>query len=200
MCGLGNGVDAARMKRVAAAQSPGAQPDATQHAMFFYGFTGVAGTRRVKSAVRAQERADKALVKAHRLVRNPGYCSHCIIRCQCVLRDWLINLLSCDFICRCANTTMSSPDNISAWLRKLSRMVRLTLFLDTAAFTAFLEIARPSRAYVLPFLRARIINCESRERQDVLKTLLKSAALFSLCFRWRRRRSGDTDEPAYLTR
>ena len=80
-------------------------------------------------------------------------------------------------------------------------MVRLTLFLDTAAFTAFLEIARPSRAYVLPFLRARIINCESRERQDVLKsvfsletaTLLKSAALFSLCFRWRRRRSGDTD-------
>ena len=88
---------------------------------------------------------------------------------------------------------MSSPDNNCAWLRKLSRMVRLTLFLNTAVFTAFLEIASPSRAYRLPFLRARIINCESLERQDVLKTLLKSAALFSLFFRWKRRRSGDTD-------
>ena len=88
---------------------------------------------------------------------------------------------------------MSSPDNNCAWSRKLSRMVRLTLFLNTAVFTAFLEIASPSRACRLPFLRASIINCESLERQDVLKTLLKSAALFSLCFRWKRRRSGDTD-------
>ena len=88
---------------------------------------------------------------------------------------------------------MSSPDNNCAWSRKLSRMVRLTLFLNTAVFTAFLEIASPSRACRLPFLRASIINCESLERQDVLKTLLKSAALFSLFFRWKRRRSGDTD-------
>ena len=62
-------------------------------------------------------------------------------------------------------------------------MIRFTLFLDTAALTAFLEIARPSLGYGLPFLRARITNCESLDRQDVLKTLLKSAALFSLCFR-----------------
>ena len=41
---------------------------------------------------------------------------------------------------------MSRPDNNSAWLRKLSRMVRFTLFLNTAVFTAFLEIASPSRA------------------------------------------------------
>ncbi len=88
---------------------------------------------------------------------------------------------------------MSRPDNNSAWLRKLSRMVRFTLFLNTAVFTAFLEIASPNRAWRLPFLRARITNCESLERQDVLKTLLKSAALFSLFFRWKRRRSGDTD-------
>ena len=87
---------------------------------------------------------------------------------------------------------MSSPDKISAWLRKLSRMVRLTLFLDTAFFTDFLETARPRRGYGLPFLRARIKNCESLERQDVLKTLLKSAALFSLCLRWKRRRSSVT--------
>ena len=79
-------------------------------------------------------------------------------------------------------------------------MARLTLFLYTAVFTAFLEIASPSRAWGLPFLRARITNCESLERQVVLKTLLKSAALFSLCFRWKQRRTGDTDEPAYLTR
>ena len=78
---------------------------------------------------------------------------------------------------------MSNPDNNSALLRKLSRMERLTLFLNTAVFTAFLEIAKPSRAYCLPFLRARMMNCESLERQDVLKTLLKSAALFSLLFR-----------------
>ena len=81
---------------------------------------------------------------------------------------------------------MSSPDKISACVRKLSRMVRLTLFLVTAVFTAFLEIARPIRAYFLPFLRARTTNCESLERQDVLKTLLKSAALLSLCFRGKR--------------
>ncbi len=67
---------------------------------------------------------------------------------------------------------MSRPDNISVCARKLSRMVRLTLFLVTAPFTAFLEIARPSRAQPLSFLRARTTNCESRERQDVLNTLL----------------------------
>ena len=62
---LGNRVDAARMKRMTAAQAPDAQPGAAQDAMFFHGFTGIAGTRRVKSAVRAQERADKALVKTY---------------------------------------------------------------------------------------------------------------------------------------
>ena len=66
---------------------------------------------------------------------------------------------------------MSSPDNMSACVRKLSRMARLTLFLVTALFTAFLEIASPSRAKPLLFLRARITNCESLERQDVLNTL-----------------------------
>ena len=40
---------------------------------------------------------------------------------------------------------MSSPDNFSAYVRKLSRMVRFTLFLDTADFSAFFEIAIPSR-------------------------------------------------------
>ena len=108
---LGNRVDAARMKRMTAAQAPESQPGAAQDPMFFHGFTGVAGTRRVKSAVRAQERADKALVKAY---GANNYWSHCRILCQCVLRDWLINLLSCDFICLCARTTMSSPDNLSA--------------------------------------------------------------------------------------
>ena len=75
---------------------------------------------------------------------------------------------------------------MSAWVRKLSRIVRLTLFLDTAALTAFLDIASPSRANALLFLRASTTNCESLERQDVLNTLLKSASLFSLCFRWKR--------------
>lgn len=51
-------------------------------------------------------------------------------------------------------------------------MVRFTLFLDTAVFTIFLDIASPSRGYGLPFLRARIINCESLERQDDVNTLL----------------------------
>ena len=83
-------------------------------------------------------------------------------------------------------TTMSSPVNMSEWVRKLSRIVRLTLFLDTAALTAFLDIASPSRANALLFLRASTTNCESLERQDVLNTLLKSASLFSLCFRWKR--------------
>ena len=81
---------------------------------------------------------------------------------------------------------MSSPVNISACVRKLSRMARLTLFLDTAVFTAFLDIASPSRANAFLFLRARTTNCESLERQDVLNTLLKSASLFSLCFRRKR--------------
>ena len=67
---------------------------------------------------------------------------------------------------------MSSPDNMSACARKLSRMVRFTLFLVTAAFTAFLEIANPSLAQPLSFLRARTTNRESLERQDVLNTLL----------------------------
>ena len=62
---LGNRVDAARMKRMTAAQAPDAKPGAAQDTMFFHGFTGVAGTGRVKSAVRAQERADKALVKTY---------------------------------------------------------------------------------------------------------------------------------------
>ena len=61
---------------------------------------------------------------------------------------------------------------MSAWARKLSRMARLTLFLATAVFTAFLEIASPSRAQPLPFLHARITNCESLERREVLNTLL----------------------------
>ena len=51
-------------------------------------------------------------------------------------------------------------------------MVRLILFLDTAVFTAFLEIASPSRGYGLPFRHARTTNCVSLERQDDLKTLL----------------------------
>ncbi len=78
---------------------------------------------------------------------------------------------------------MSSPDNLPACVRKLSRMVRFTLFLDTADLIAFFAIAIPSRAYCLPFLHARITNCASLERQDVLKTLLNSAALLSLCLR-----------------
>ena len=51
-------------------------------------------------------------------------------------------------------------------------MVRFILFLDTAVFTIFLEIASPRRGCRLPFLRARIINCESLERTDDLKTSL----------------------------
>ncbi|MCY4209806.1 MAG: hypothetical protein OXE97_01965 [Gammaproteobacteria bacterium] len=62
-------------------------------------------------------------------------------------------------------------------------MVRFTLFLATAERTAFLEIAIPSRGYCLPFPQASITNCASRERQEVLKTLLKSAALLSLSWR-----------------
>ena len=98
-----------------------------------------------------------------------------------MLRDWFIILLSPEVICFCAMTTISSPDNLSACARKLSRMVRFTLFLATAERTAFLAIAIPNRGCRLPFLHARMTNCASLERQDVLKTLLKSAALFSLC-------------------
>lgn len=175
------------MKRVTAAQSADAQPCAAHRPVFFHGLTGVAGTGRVKPAVHAQERADKPLVTAERCGDCPGdYRAHCRILCQCVLSDWFITLLSSGFTCCCARTTMSSPVNLSACVRKLSRMVRLTLFLDTAVFTAFLDIARPRRAKGLSFLRARTTNCESLERLDFLNTFLKSAALFSLCFRRKR--------------
>ena len=197
--GSGNGVNPARVERVAAAQAAGAEPGAAQRPVFFNGLMGEAGTGRVKTAIHSQQRTDKALVTTDCRADCPGDCpgaspgdslgnywAHRRILCQCDRRDWFIILLSPGFTCCCAMTTMSSPVNMSEWVRKLSRIVRLTLFLDTAALTAFLDIASPSRANALLFLRASTTNCESLERQDFLNTLWKSAALFSLCFRRKR--------------
>ena len=75
-----------------------------------------------------------------------------------------------------AITTRSLSSSCDRWLRKLSRISRLSRFRSTARLACFLEIARPKRARPVSLLTANTVNQRSAERRGPSNTRLKSAA------------------------
>jgi len=94
----------------------------------------------------------------------------------------------------CAITTISMPFNLNLLRLKLSRINLFILFLLTAVCIRLADMARPSLAVSLLFVRTRTRKFLFAYRWAVLKTSWKSEGLESLFFSGNRSVLSDTPE------
>ena len=133
----------ARTEGVAAQQPPDAQIRPAHDAVALNGLAGVTGTGRQITAVTTKEGADAAGVELDQVNQN---LFHLVIVSQCLFKECNSLFLSATDVCFCETTTMSRPVSFSRFLRKLSLIIRLTLFRETATRTFLFDTARPSLA------------------------------------------------------
>jgi hypothetical protein len=128
---------------MAAQQAHDTQIRPAHGAVTLNGLAGITGTGRQITAVTTKEGADAVGIQPDQVNQN---LFHLLIAFQCLFKEFNSLFLSAATVRFCETTTISRPSSCARFLRKLSLMLRLTLFRATAALTFLFDTARPSLA------------------------------------------------------
>lgn len=160
-----------------AEQAANAQQTAPQGTVTLNGFAGITGTGWQIAAAGTKKGADEGRITPDDVYQ---YLFHLPSLFQCLSSDCNNTLLFDIDIRFFETTTISSPEIVSWFFLKLSRIKRLTRLRPTAVRMFLFDIARPRRANFCPLCRASTRNWESTERRFELKTWRNSDGLLNL--------------------